>query len=330
MESHLTYSQGEWDLILAAFVTALFAMIAGFVYFISSRNEIGSRYRPAATVSALVVGVATLAYVVLALSWITGFSLHGDTYTMSDSALQFRNGYRYVDWAVTVPMLCIELIGVCALTGARARTTRFWWMVLAELMVVTGYLGADTFGWGHNVAARAWWGLVSTIPFVVLYGWILKEVRASKKALPEAAGTSLMNAGWILALTWGVYPLAYLVPMFFYDSVGWGIARQLAFTAADVLAKVGFGVLIHKVAKLRTAADVRAGEETHPEPIWISGELVAPARPAGAEALAGLLAHSGVLDLRGERTAASSNGLSTGLSNGATGSERADGTPGLR
>jgi hypothetical protein len=27
---------------------------------------------------------------------------------------------------------------------------------------------------------------------------------------------------------------------------------------------------VHKVAKLRTAADVVAGEDTHPEPIWVN------------------------------------------------------------
>jgi hypothetical protein len=45
---------------------------------------------------------------------------------------------------------------------------------------------------------------------------------------------------------------------------------QVAFSLADIAAKVGFGALIHKVAKLRTAEDVNAGEETHPEEVWIS------------------------------------------------------------
>ncbi len=31
------------------------------------------------------------------------------------------------------------------------------------------------------------------------------------------------------------------------------------------------GLLVHKVALLRTAEDVRAGEDTHPEPVWLSG-----------------------------------------------------------
>jgi hypothetical protein len=39
-----------------------------------------------------------------------------------------------------------------------------------------------------------------------------------------------------------------------------------------VIAKVGFGLLIQKVAKLRTAFDVQAGLTTSPEPLWIDGE----------------------------------------------------------
>jgi hypothetical protein len=61
---------------------------------------------------------------------------------------------------------------------------------------------------------------------------------------------------------------------------------HVAFSAADVVAKVLFGVLVHKVAKLRTAADVAAGEDTHPEPVWVDGvhhsDAVLPVTPAAA------------------------------------------------
>jgi hypothetical protein len=45
---------------------------------------------------------------------------------------------------------------------------------------------------------------------------------------------------------------------------------QVAFTVSDVVVKILFGNLILRVAKLRTAEDVRAGEDVHPESIWIS------------------------------------------------------------
>ncbi|MEB0303469.1 hypothetical protein, partial [Mucilaginibacter sp. 5C4] len=41
-------------------------------------------------------------------------------------------------------------------------------------------------------------------------------------------------------------------------------------TVADIVAKIWFGGVLHRVAKLRTAEDVRAGRDVHPEAIWIS------------------------------------------------------------
>ena len=56
------------------------------------------------------------------------------------------------------------------------------------------------------------------------------------------------------------------MPFFFPGSAGWAVGRRTAFTAADVAAKVGYGVLIHAVAKARTATDVAEGGEP-----WFQG-----------------------------------------------------------
>ncbi len=47
---------------------------------------------------------------------------------------------------------------------------------------------------------------------------------------------------------------------------------QVILSAADIVAKVGYGAMIHKIAKLRSAEDVRAGVDTLPEALWISSE----------------------------------------------------------
>jgi hypothetical protein len=62
-------------------------------------------------------------------------------------------------------------------------------------------------------------------------------------------------------------------------SAGWATTIQLSFTAADIVAKAGFGALIHKVAKLRTAEDAAAEIEAaevpdgYPAEVYISGNL---------------------------------------------------------
>jgi bacteriorhodopsin len=285
VESRLTFTQAQWDLVLASFVVALFALLATSVHQLTTRSEISARYRPATVAGGIVSLVAALSYATLALSWITGFDFDAAsrTYSASEAALQFRNGYRYVDWTITVPLLCVELVGVSLLVGERAKRFRAAVVPLAVVMIVTGYLGESVLGRpgepDQDLAQFVTWGLVSTAAFVPLYVLLLREGLRSGARLPHPAGAHLRNAAFVLSFAWGVYPLAYLVPLFFPDSPDWAVGRQIAFTLADITAKVGYGLLIHATAKARTAMDVAAGESPHPEPVYVDGEEVAAARP---------------------------------------------------
>ncbi len=278
MESHLSFTQSQWDIVLACFVVAAFSLLATFVYLIGTKREVSARFRPSAVAGAIIGLVAFSAYLLLILSWITGFDYQAatQTYVPSDSALQFRNGYRYVDWAVTVPLLTIEMVVVSTLVGRRASRMRFILAALAFLMIVTGFLGADTF---NSDLGRLVWGLISTAFFIPLYIMVLGLAFRSSRELTGPAATNLRRAGLMLAWTWGVYPLAYCVPFFFADSPGWAVGRQIAFTLTDVAAKVGYGFFIHSVAKARTATDVAEGESAHPEPVYYNSLKEAEAQP---------------------------------------------------
>jgi len=287
----LTYSQSQCDIVLASFVLAGFALFATFVYLTMTRSEVSPKYRPSGSAGALIGLIASLAYLLLTISWITGFDFDKSTltYRPSDSALQFHNSYRYVDWAITVPLLSIEMVVVSTLRGQKANKTRLLLVALAFLMIATGFLGADTF---DSTTGRLVWGLVSTVFFIPLYVIILRTAFSSARELGEPAGPHLRRAGLMLSWTWGVYPIAYCIPFFFADSPGWAVAGQLAFTLTDIAAKVGYGFFIHATAKARTAVDVAAGEVPHPEAVYIDALKVAEAQPVSpAERTVGTFGH---------------------------------------
>ena len=61
----------------------------------------------------------------------------------------------------------------------------------------------------------------------------------------------------VLIATWGVYPIAYLLPTI---STGLGLTagdglvlKQVGYTIADILAKPGYGLLIWKIATLKNS-----------------------------------------------------------------------------
>ena len=261
-------STAQYDLVLYALVLAGLALFASFLYSWTGRDEVSSRYRPAVVASLCTTAVAAVSYAVLVLTWHTGFTLAGDRY-VPDPALRSFAATRYADWSVTVPLLTAELLAVCAITGARVRSLRFRTMAAAWLMIATGYLGAQVVDSGRSTGWLITWGLVSTAFYAYLNVALVLAVRRSLGGMGGAAATTLRNAAILLLSVWGAYPVAYAIRLVALGPA-WTVTEQLLYSAADVAAKVGFGALIHKVAKLRTAEDVLRGEDTAPEPVWIS------------------------------------------------------------
>jgi bacteriorhodopsin len=274
-----------YDLVHLALLVAGFALLAYLLYSWASRDEVGRRYRPAVDAGLCLAAVATVSYLILFVKWDSGFTLTGGVYVPNAEA-RWTGSTRYPDWAVTVPLLTVELLAVCSLTGKRARNLRASTMAAAFLMIVTGYVGAQLVAEGRDRTALVVWGLVSTAFLVYLYVALIGAVRGSLPHMGRPAAVSLRNATTVLLASFGVYPLVYAIPVFADVTPAWSATVQVAYSAADVVAKVGFGLLVHKVALLRTAEDVRAGTDTHPEPVWISSAhesdavLPAPARAA--------------------------------------------------
>ena len=54
-------------------------------------------------------------------------------------------------------------------------------------------------------------------------------------------------------MTWCVYPIAYLFPVFDANSEGLEVLRQVGYTFADITAKALYGLMILGIAKARSA-----------------------------------------------------------------------------
>ncbi|MFW3169590.1 bacteriorhodopsin [Geodermatophilus sp. CPCC 206100] len=262
-------SPGLYDVGQLAILGAGFALLAYLLFSWISKDEVSARYRPSSHAAVCLAAVATAAYLLLYLDWDSGFRLQDGVYLPNEEA-RTTESTRFIDWSVTVPLLTVELLAVCSIAGAAARRLRFSTMAAAFLMIVTGYVGAQVVDQGRDTVALVVWGLVSTAFFAYLYVALIGAVRRSLPTMGAEAAASLRNATIVLLGSFGIYPLVYSVPVFVDVTPAWFTAMQVGYSAADVVAKIGFGVLVHKVAKLRTAEDVAAGRDTHPEPVWSS------------------------------------------------------------
>jgi bacteriorhodopsin len=258
----------EHTLIFYFLTFAGLALIFGFVRAWVTRGEVGSRYRTAVVARLGIMSTAALTYLLLVYEFGVGYTLRGGLYRPNANAiLTFEP--RYVEWSVTVPLLVVELLAVTVLVGRLARRARAIAASSALVMIFAGFLGAFVIDDGHSVVALVILGVVSAVFWAISNIVLVRVVQRSMQHLNPDAAQVLKVATLVLLCGWIIYPIVYLVQIVSFGGV-WATVIQVTLCLADVAVKLGFSGLIHQAAKLRTAEDVRAGDDIHPEAIWIS------------------------------------------------------------
>ena len=250
MENDLVFSTTEHAIVGHTLAVALGAHLVGFVYFLHARERVAPRYRTAPVLSMCVMLASGYLFYRLGQSWDTAFRQDGTQ--MVPTGNRFDGGLRYVNWLVTVPVLLCQVLFAFDLARRRVLQLRAVLITAGLLMVLTGYVGQ--FRLGRDDAWALGWGAVSTVPFIVLLATLIPLLRRQSHLLPAEAGTTMRHLVWVFLGFWGLYPLAYLVPVVSASTEG-VVVSQALFTAADIGSKVFYGALLAKVLRLRSAAD---------------------------------------------------------------------------
>ena len=263
-----TLTASQYLLTLYFVVASGLALIAGLVRTWITQGEVGSRYRSATVARLAVAAVAIASYLGVIVAFRIGYHPTPRGFEPgAGSMLVFA--LRYMDWSITVPLITKELLSVCVPAGATARRTGVIAMAGAILTIFTGFLGAFIFGGTSRPTMMVLWGGLSGVFWIITNVVLIRAVRVSLPRLTPESAVFLRNATFVLITGWVVYPIVYLIQIF-TGGGGWATVIQISLCVADVSIKIGFGELVHRVAKLRTAEDVRSGEDVHPESIWIS------------------------------------------------------------
>jgi len=259
----MTLSLDQFSLVYNAMSLAVAAMGAAFVYFLLARQSIHENYRIAVTISALVVLIAFYHYMRIFDSWNHAFVYDpaSQTYTSGvPGTLPFNEGYRYVDWLLTVPLLLTELVLVLKLEKALTRSLLTRLIIAAVAMIVLGYPGEISpvteklFEFGP----RGIWGILSTIPFIYILWVLFTELTKSLDRQPEAVKERVMWLRILVLATWGFYPIAYTIPMAISDPATAEVIRQVGYSVADILAKPLFGLVIVGIAMIKSEQEKAA------------------------------------------------------------------------
>ena len=245
-------TDGQYSVIYNVLSFGLVSMLACTVFTLVSQSRVLPKYRTALVMSSMVTFIAAYHY------WRI-FNSFSESY--ADGAIKvgtakgtFNEGYRYVDWILTVPLLLVEVIAVLALAKAAASSLINRLVPASAAMIALGYPGELS----SDTNTKIIWGVLSTIPFLYILYVLFVELSKSLDRQPDGVAATVGRLRLLLIATWGVYPIAYLLPII--DAAGAAsseafVNRQLGYTIADVLAKCVFGLTIYKIAKMKSVAE---------------------------------------------------------------------------
>jgi bacteriorhodopsin len=228
--SSLVMKMEPTDYVGFTFFVGCMAMMAASAFFFLSLSQFDKKWRTSVLVSGLITFIAAVHYFYMRDYW----AVVGESPTF----------FRYVDWILTVPLMCLEFYLILKVAGAKQNL--LWKMIFySVIMLVTGYFGEAV------DQANAWmWGLVSGIAyFAIVYEIWMGE--ASK--LAAAAGENVLAAHkilcWFVLVGWAIYPLGYMLGTDgWYTSILGKGNVDVAYNIADAINKIGFGLVIYSLA----------------------------------------------------------------------------------
>lgn len=232
-------------------------MAAGLVYFLSTRDRVASHYRLSSTLSAVVMVSAFLELGLLLVNWRTAFEFNGAMWVSGNST--FTNAFRYMNWSIDVPVLLTQILVVFGFSGKQFTDPWIKFVVAGLLMIWTGFIGqfyesAGIAYEGIGIAPFWIWGIISTLFFLYILYLVPKVISRGNRNLPEDAAGMMKSVRNLLIISWWLYVVAYLMPVISFTA--WGVvARTIIYTVADVTSKVIYGVMLGRVAGLRSRAE---------------------------------------------------------------------------
>lgn len=159
---------------------------------------------------------------------------------------------RYIDWAVTTPLLLTALALTAMFRQARKNYTLIGALVFSDLVMIGSGLVADL----STGSARTVWFLCGVVAFLIVLGLIWGPVRA----LAARDGADLKavydkSAGF-LSVLWVAYPTIWALGPSGIDLLSQPVETAL-FVIVPVLSKVGFSIV--DLSGLRGLRAVEAG-----------------------------------------------------------------------
>ena len=224
------------DYVGFTFFIGYMAMAAAAVFFFFERSRVEDKWKMSLLISGLITGIAAVHYFYMR-----------DYYLATGDNPTF---FRYVDWTLTVPLMCVEFYLLTKAAGATK--SLLWKLIIASTwMLVCGYIGEamSDGSTGHSVQ----WGVLSTLGYLyILYTvWLGEVAQLAEASKSDVVKRGVRTLAWFVLVGWAIYPIGYMCMDggWLNSALGWGSENvDLWYNIADAINKIGFGLVVYNIA----------------------------------------------------------------------------------
>ena len=220
------------------FFIGTMALMGASAFFFLSLSQFDKKWRNSVLISGLITFIAAVHY----------YYMRGEL--GPDGSAGDITSIRYIDWILTVPLMCVEFYLLLKVAGATTTHLRNL-IVLSLAMLIFGYVGEAGMG---NAAL---WGLFSGIAYIVIV-YMIKFGDLAK--LAKSAGGSVEKAHntlfWFVLVGWAIYPLGYMIGtadgLWYSFMANVGLDMNVVYNIGDAINKIGFGLVVYAAAVKET------------------------------------------------------------------------------
>ena len=240
------------------FFIGYIAMLAASVFFFVERNSVSDKWKMSLLVSGLITGIAAVHYYYMRdynLGTISMWEELGNPEGTGDSPTFFR----YVDWILTVPLMCVEFYLLTRLAGATK--SLLWKLIFASTwMLVCGYIGESGL-LGAGTSTQVTWGVLSTLGYLYIVHsvWIGEVAKLADSSGSDVVKKGVRALGWFVLVGWAIYPIGYMCQDggWLNTALGWGSQNiDVWYNLADAINKIGFGLVVYGIAIAETKKEL--------------------------------------------------------------------------
>ena len=227
-----------WDLKNLLSLLVPWPLMGASAFFFLSLSQFDKKWRNSILISGLITFIAAVHY----------YYMRGEL--GPDGSAGDITSIRYIDWILTVPLMCVEFYLLLKVAGATTKHLRDL-IVLSLVMLITGYVGEAGMG---NAAL---WGLFSGLAYFAIV-YMIKFGDLSK--LAKSAGGSVEKAHntlfWFVLVGWAIYPLGYMIGtadgQWYSFMANVGLDMNVVYNIGDAINKIGFGLVVYAAAVKET------------------------------------------------------------------------------